>query len=107
MAPALIVTIVRHGETEENRLRMVQGQLDTKLSTAGQQQAAMVAAALAVPEVPFSHAFSSDLGRSVEVCSRFEFQVEWFLTFTVRPQMLSCVTIPISGSRSKNSLEKG
>lgn len=69
MAPALIVTIVRHGETDENRLRIVQGQLDTKLSAAGRQQAAVVAAALAVPEVPFSHAFSSDLSRSVEVCS--------------------------------------
>ena len=72
MAPALVVTIVRHGETDENRLRIVQGQLDTKLSAAGRQQAAMVAAALAVPEVPFSHAFSSDLSRSVEVCSSSE-----------------------------------
>ena len=67
MAPALIVTIVRHGETEENRLRIVQGQLDTKLSDAGRKQADVVAAALAAPEVPFSHAFSSDLSRSVEV----------------------------------------
>jgi len=67
MAPVLIVTIVRHAETEENRLRIVQGQLDTQLSDAGRKQAALVAAALAVPEVPFSHAFSSDLSRSVEV----------------------------------------
>jgi len=66
MAPALIVTIVRHAETEENRLRVVQGQLDTKLSDAGRKQAEVVAAALAAPEVPFSHAFSSDLSRSVE-----------------------------------------
>jgi len=67
MAPVLIVTIVRHAETDENRLRIVQGQLDTKLSAAGRQQATMVATALAVPSVPFSHAFSSDLSRSVEV----------------------------------------
>ena len=67
MAPALIVTIVRHAETEENRLRIVQGQLDTKLSDAGRKQADVVAAALAAPEDPFSHAFSSDLSRCVEV----------------------------------------
>ncbi len=103
MAPALIVTVVRHGETDENRLRIVQGQLDTKLSAAGRQQAAMVAAALAVPEVPFSHAFSSDLSRSVEVCSRFQFQVEWFLTFTVRQKDRRCYLASPSPSQGREA----
>jgi probable phosphoglycerate mutase len=59
------VLVVRHGETEENKARMYQGQLDTRLNAEGRRQAAAVAGALA--DVPFVAAFSSDLSRAVEV----------------------------------------
>lgn len=59
------IYIVRHGETDENRTGIIQGQLDTQLNAAGVQQAHLVAEAL--KDVPFAMAFSSDLGRAVKV----------------------------------------
>ncbi|KAI9065381.1 phosphoglycerate mutase-like protein [Trametes sanguinea] len=56
------VYIVRHGETEENRRGVMQGQLDTPLNAAGVRQAALAADALA--DVPFGAAYSSDLQRA-------------------------------------------
>ncbi|KAA1469350.1 phosphoglycerate mutase-like protein [Dentipellis sp. KUC8613] len=61
MAP-VAVYIVRHGETEENRLGVVQGQLDTALNATGRAQAARVAEALR--DVPFDAAYASDLARA-------------------------------------------
>ena len=63
--PPMRVYVVRHGETEENRKGIVQGQLDTKLNAAGVQQAKCVARAL--KDVPFVVALSSDLERAVQV----------------------------------------
>ncbi|OSD08503.1 phosphoglycerate mutase-like protein [Trametes coccinea BRFM310] len=56
------VYIVRHGETEENRQGIMQGQLDTPLNAAGVRQAELAADALA--DVPFGAAYSSDLQRA-------------------------------------------
>ncbi|TFY66677.1 hypothetical protein EVG20_g4414 [Dentipellis fragilis] len=61
MAP-VTVYIVRHGETEENRRGVVQGQLDTELNATGHAQAARVAEALR--DVPFAAAYASDLARA-------------------------------------------
>jgi len=58
------VYIVRHGETNENRLGIMQGQLNTKLNTAGVEQAQLAASALEA--VLFQRAFSSDLDRAAE-----------------------------------------
>lgn len=59
------IYIVRHGETEANRQRIIQGQLDTKLNEAGIEQAKMTASAL--EKVPFEAAYTSDLSRAVQV----------------------------------------
>lgn len=53
--------MVRHGETEWNAARRVQGQLDVPLSEVGRAQARSVAQAL--PEGRFSALYSSDLER--------------------------------------------
>ena len=60
-----IVHIVRHGETDENRQGIIQGQLNTVLNAAGLDQAQRVAGALRAN--PFDMAFSSDLSRAVKV----------------------------------------
>ena len=60
-----IVYLVRHGETDENRQKIMQGQQDTVLNAAGLEQAALTATAL--EHVPFVAAHSSDLRRAVKV----------------------------------------
>ena len=59
------VYLVRHGETEENKTGIIQGQLDTRLNETGRGQAQILAEAL--KDVPFSHAFTSDLSRAADV----------------------------------------
>jgi 2,3-bisphosphoglycerate-dependent phosphoglycerate mutase len=61
------VYLVRHGETEENKLGIVQGQLNTQLNKTGRDQAEILAQAL--KDVPFSHGFTSDLSRAADVGS--------------------------------------
>lgn len=60
------VYIVRHGETEENRIGVMQGHLDSKLNAAGVEQATRTAKAL--EHVRFAEAHSSDLSRAIKVC---------------------------------------
>ena len=59
------VYIVRHGETQENRDGIIQGQRDTSLNAIGLEQARMVGEAL--KDAKLGVAFSSDLGRAVKV----------------------------------------
>lgn len=59
------VYIVRHGETQENRDGVIQGQQDTSLNSNGLEQARMVGEALKDAELGI--AFSSDLSRAVKV----------------------------------------
>jgi len=61
--PRAIIHIIRHGETDENRQGIWQGQLDTVLNAEGLIQAERVADALR--SIPFDVAFSSDLKRAV------------------------------------------
>jgi len=56
------VYIVRHGETDANANRIIQGHMNTQLNGIGREQAAIVGAAL--KRVPFTHAFTSDLMRT-------------------------------------------
>jgi len=60
----LRIFIVRHGETEENRLGIMQGQLDTPLNAAGIEQAGLTAGIL--ENVKFKMGYSSDLSRAVQ-----------------------------------------
>ena len=63
--PAAVIYVVRHGETEENRMGVMQGQLDTSLNAMGVEQARLTANAL--EKVPFARAHSSDLTRAIKV----------------------------------------
>jgi probable phosphoglycerate mutase len=62
------VYIIRHGETEENRQKIIQGHLDTQLNSEGEKQADLVAKAL--KDVPFDACYSSDLQRAVGTAQR-------------------------------------
>ncbi|KAH8928584.1 phosphoglycerate mutase-like protein [Atractiella rhizophila] len=58
------VTIVRHGETAENKARIVQGHLDTKLNELGLQQAIDTGKYFERVGQKFDFCFSSDLQRA-------------------------------------------
>ncbi|KAF5380912.1 hypothetical protein D9615_004161 [Tricholomella constricta] len=58
------VYLVRHGETDENRNGIIQGQLDTSLNSVGMEQARLVGEAL--KSIPFEIALSSDLNRAAK-----------------------------------------
>lgn len=61
----LRVYLVRHGETNEKKQGIVQGQLDTVLSEDGRHQVRLCGEAL--KGINFAHVFSSDLKRAVQV----------------------------------------
>ncbi len=56
--------IVRHGTTEYNALRRIQGQIDTPLTDEGYKNAFIVADRFRDINVKFDHIYSSDLGRA-------------------------------------------
>eukprot|EP00118_Oscarella_pearsei_P027914 m.311406 g.311406 ORF g.311406 m.311406 type:complete len:241 (+) comp68274_c0_seq1:109-831(+) len=58
------LTLVRHGETEANQRRILQGQKDTELSETGIKQAK--ALAIHLRSENFSHVYSSDLQRAMK-----------------------------------------
>ncbi len=58
----LQVYLVRHGETEWNALRRIQGQTDSALTSKGERQAQQVADR--VKSMGITHVISSDLGRT-------------------------------------------
>lgn len=58
--------LVRHGETEWNRLRLWQGQANTRLNATGWKQARQLAQALRMSGVPFQALYSSDLSRAAD-----------------------------------------
>jgi len=62
------ITAIRHGETEWNAARRVQGHTDIGLSAAGREQAARVARALAGGE-RIAAIYSSDLARAFETAA--------------------------------------
>ena len=71
MHPVLRVYLVRHGETNENRSGIIQGQLDTELNEDGIKQSGRLAHAL--KDIHFSAAYCSDLKRTVKV--RLSFRI--------------------------------
>ncbi|KAG9285388.1 hypothetical protein G9A89_010863 [Geosiphon pyriformis] len=60
--PQLSVTVVRHGETNSNLNRILQGHTDTKLNKVGREQAELVGRRLR--KLRFDHIYSSDLSRA-------------------------------------------
>ncbi|ORY72239.1 histidine phosphatase superfamily [Leucosporidium creatinivorum] len=63
MTRRAIITIVRHGETDHNRAKIIQGHLDTPLNPEGEAQAVVVARFLG-QTVKFEETWSSDLQRA-------------------------------------------
>lgn len=61
------IYLFRHGETNWNKERRLQGQSDIPLNEFGRELAVKTARALA--EVPFDRAFCSPLGRAVETAN--------------------------------------
>lgn len=57
--------VIRHGETNFNRDKIIQGQLDTQLNATGLAQAAVTAEVLS--GICFDKAFTSDLQRASKV----------------------------------------
>jgi len=62
------VYIVRHAETEDNNQKIIQGHLDTILNSEGERQADLVA--IALKDIPFDAAYSSDLKRATDTAKR-------------------------------------
>ncbi|OAX39493.1 phosphoglycerate mutase-like protein [Rhizopogon vinicolor AM-OR11-026] len=62
------VYVVRHGETDSNRDKIIQGHLDTQLNATGLAQAAVTAEALR--HVCFDKAFTSDLQRASQTAEK-------------------------------------
>lgn len=62
MGRSFELVLVRHGETDSNRTKIIQGHLDTPLSKVGEEQAALVAAHLSA--TTFHLCLSSDLRRA-------------------------------------------
>jgi 2,3-bisphosphoglycerate-dependent phosphoglycerate mutase len=89
------VYIVRHGETEENRQGIIQGQLDTQLNSEGEKQADLAAKAL--KDVPFDICYSSDLRRAVNTAERilvYHSGVELQTKTVLRERVRSVVSPP-------------
>ncbi|KAL0565849.1 hypothetical protein V5O48_016169 [Marasmius crinis-equi] len=62
--PSARLYIIRHGETNENRLGIIQGHMDTELNEQGIAQSGI--AAQTMENVPLTEVWSSDLQRAVK-----------------------------------------
>jgi len=83
------IYFVRHAETEANRLGIIQGQLNTPLNRTGLGQAQVLAERL--KDVPFSHAFTSDLARTADTAAivmQYHPSVELVRTSALRERYL-------------------
>lgn len=61
-----MIYVVRHGQTEMNNRKALQGRSNTPLNDVGRAQAASLARVFAERGVAFDHVFSSPLSRAVE-----------------------------------------
>ncbi|GAA5987834.1 hypothetical protein JCM5350_003164 [Sporobolomyces pararoseus] len=64
MSNTVVVSIVRHGETDHNKAGIIQGHLDTPLNSQGEAQARHTAKWLKQNGTRFDRAYSSDLSRA-------------------------------------------
>lgn len=101
LMPRLVFTFVRHGETKNNRERVLAGHLDTPLNSFGRRQAAAVALSPRLKETQFEYAFGSDLSRAVEVSeggyeSNRRLTTHYIIAVHSRQQKLSWNIIPRS-----------
>ena len=66
MKKVVRITFIRHGETDENKAKRVQGRKDYPLNETGRQQAKMVAKYLKANNYNFDAIFSSPLSRAYD-----------------------------------------
>lgn len=64
-----MILLARHGETESNRERRFQGQLDVPLSDAGREQAHALAEKAAAEARPIAALYTSPLARAAETAA--------------------------------------
>lgn len=62
------LTLVRHGQTIHNKLKIIQGQMETQLTDLGREQAKTLCKYLERTGEKFNQVFSSDLIRAYETC---------------------------------------
>lgn len=62
------LTLVRHGQTTHNKLKIIQGQMETHLTDTGREQAQMLGKYLEDTQTKFDRVYSSDLIRAYETC---------------------------------------
>jgi len=62
----ITLTVVRHGQTDANKERLMQGHVDNPLNYFGEQQAK--AAGKSLKNVKFHQAYTSDLSRAFKTC---------------------------------------
>ena len=76
--------LVRHGETQSNSEKIIQGQADTNLNNIGRQQARNLASVLKKENI--TKIYSSDLSRAKETAEIIneQLKVEMFLTSQLR-----------------------
>lgn len=62
------LTLVRHGQTSHNKLKIIQGQMDTQLNDLGREQAKLLRDYLERTNFCVDKVYSSDLIRAYETC---------------------------------------
>lgn len=62
------LTVVRHAQTSYNQRKLIQGQIDSKLTELGKEQAKLLGRYFVRKRVRFDQIYSSDLSRSVQTC---------------------------------------
>ena len=104
------VILVRHGETNHNKRRIVQGHLDTPLNETGKLQAVTLGKDLC--HVKFNFAFSSDLQRAQNTCEiilseNCKFFDDHDIQFDarLRERKFGCLEDQPSGTKVKRSTE--
>ena len=105
--PTAKIYFIRHGETDENRLGLIQGHLDTDLNAIGLEQSEVVANEL--QSIPFDAGFSSDLKRAVKVLF-FSFELIWDFVNLIqvqRPQKSFLTIIQEFNFRNSLNCERG
>ena len=78
------ITLIRHGETEWNRVGKQQGQLNSPLSERGMAQAKAIAKSLEKEKSNYDVLYSSDLGRAVQTAEAISEQLDLEINPDVR-----------------------
>ncbi|KNE92336.1 hypothetical protein PSTG_14294 [Puccinia striiformis f. sp. tritici PST-78] len=72
----MLVTLIRHGQTDDNRNQIIQGHKDTPLNGLGIQQAIQTGKFLHQSQIRFDQIWSSDLQRAQKTASLISEQID-------------------------------